>query len=429
MSRHRFLGAVLLGLTLLGSQGGEAVDTPPESSLLAASSEARDLERIRGLFRRGSYAAVVEKSNEFIARYSGESTQRRDVFALQGQSLYRLGQLPAAIRAYESALALMPPPPNVGQRPFVPVMFRLAVLLREAREFDRAFGLVEKALRLDPYETYLQILYGQLLLERGQREQGLKHFLALARSSVPVNEERAVVAMKLDRLDGRFGASVTPPDLRMAPFYPGISIGLFVLNDLPLPFDLEDICVVLSSKWLIGCEVLPDVTIDETDILTHDRNQYDGPRVLAELDRRVRVRGRHRHLIAVTGRDVVGSTGTSVHSWQLMHPERGTGVISTAGFTELHDFYEGRTVSMRRLAIGALSATGSMLGFTPPMDPECPTALSRNHRGFLQKRSRLCEPLVEERDRFLAKHGGAPVVFGEKRNEAAARVYRAYYLD
>src|SRR5438876_9509309 len=78
-----------------------------------------------------------------------------------------------------------------------------------------------------------QILLGELFNERGERTRALSHFKDLAASSLATNEERAVVAMKIDRLTGALGASVLPPDLRGASLYEGASIGLVPLHDLP----------------------------------------------------------------------------------------------------------------------------------------------------------------------------------------------------
>jgi hypothetical protein len=70
-----------------------------------------------------------------------------------------------------------------------------------------------------------------------------------------------------------------------------------------------------------------------------------------------------------------------------------------------------------------------MLGFTRPTNPECPMAYPHDLRELQQKRSRLCESTVEQRDRLLHARGGSPTAFGEARSSAVARVFRKYYLD
>jgi len=306
------------------------------------------------------------------------------------------------------------------------------VLYREHRDLGAAVQSVEAALRLESQKTYYQIFLGELFREQSQPERALKHFKEVAASSLSSNEERAVLAMKIDRLaSGKLGASVAPPDMRDAPLYPDISIGIMALNQLPSTISLPDVCVVLESKWLVRCEVLEGLQIPDTDILTAERDQYDGARVLDVLGKRFPVSSRrHRFVVAVTGRDIFGPGTRYVFSWQRREAGTGTGVISAYRFaTGVADFYEKDSILTRRLAIQAISTTASMLGFTRPTNPECPDAYPHGGHDFQQKRSKLCESTIEQRDVLLRSHGGTPGVFGEARSTAVARVYKAYYLD
>ena len=58
----------------------------------------------------------------------------------------------------------------------------------------------------------------------------------------------------------------SPPDMRAARFHPDLSMGLVALNHLPASVVLSDLCVVLESKWLLRCEVLPPLTIPEREL-------------------------------------------------------------------------------------------------------------------------------------------------------------------
>src|SRR5262249_14764611 len=124
-----------------------------------------------------------------------------------------------------------------------------------------------------------------------------------------------------DRLtSGKLGTSVAPPDMRDAPLYPDISIGIMPLNELPSTVNLPDVCVVLESKWLVRCEVLEGLRISDEDIL-----------------------------VAVTGRDIFGPSTNYVFSWQQRDTGSGTGVISAYRFaTGDADFYEKDSVPTRR---------------------------------------------------------------------------------
>jgi predicted Zn-dependent protease len=119
-----------------------------------------------------------------------------------------------------------------------------------------------------------------------------------------------------------------------------------------------------------------------------------------------------------------------VFSWQSGNEQAGVGVLSTSRFTSpISDYYEPAIVATRRIAIQALSTTGSMFGFTRPTDPECPLAYPESLREFQQKRLRLCDSDKQQRDQLLARRGGKTEAFGTVREAAIARVYRTYFLE
>ena len=84
---------------------------------------------------------------------------------------------------------------------------------------------------------------------------------------------------------------------------------------------------------------------------------------------------------------------------------------------------------MRRVIIQAISTSASMLGFTRPTNPECPTAFPMDFREFQQKRGRLCAGDEAQRDNLLRTRGGPARAFGDARSREVDRVYRAYYLE
>jgi hypothetical protein len=119
-----------------------------------------------------------------------------------------------------------------------------------------------------------------------------------------------------------------------------------------------------------------------------------------------------------------------VFSWQNRSEASGIGIISTHRFQAgVPDFHEPTIVAARRLAIQALSTSGSMLGFPRPTHPECPLAYPNEVREFHQKRSRLCESDIEQPDALLRRRGRTPTPFGVERAAEVERVYRAYALE
>ena len=162
-----------------------------------------------------------------------------------------------------------------------------------------------------------------------------------------------------------------------------------------------------------------------------ERGQYAADKVLDELWRRLPPpSGRPPYIVGLTGRDIFGPRTNFVFSWQTRYEASGIGVISAHRFLAgVPDFYEPALVAGRRLVIQALSTTGFLLGFTRSTHPECPMAYPNDFREFQQKRSRLCESDIEQRDALLRRRGGAPTPFGAARAGEVERIYRAYALE
>jgi len=280
---------------------------PPGAPDASATDEQADVETIARLFYARRFDAVVREAGPLLARH-GLTPTSVSIVLFEAESRLRLGERDEAIRAYEQALPVISTLNNVQQRRFAFVFFRLATLAREKRQLDQAVEKAETGLRLEPQNTWAQILLGELFTERGERARALTHFKDVAASSFPTNEERAVLAIKIDRLaTGRIGASVRPPDLRGAHLHEGVSIGLVPLADLPKDVALADVCVALEAAWRIGCEVLAPIAIPDAEVFVAERVQYDADRLLEELRRRFPVANHpRRYLIAVAGRDLFG---------------------------------------------------------------------------------------------------------------------------
>lgn len=429
----RVLGLVVLVAAVTGPRFVAGVwAQPPATSDPSPSDTLRDdIEQIARLFYDKQFEAVVRDAGPLLARHGLTSTTV-SIVLFEAESRARLGQQDEAIRAYERALTVIATLSNVQQRGFAWVFFRLALLAREKRQLDQAVAKVETGLQVEPQNMRAQIFLGELFNERGERARALSHFNDLAASSLPTNEERAVLGMKIDRLTaGGLGASVRPPDLRGASLYEGVSLGLIPLHDLPKEVVLADVCVAVEATWRIRCEVLPAIALPDARVFVSERAQYDGDRVLDALTRWYPLTTRPRpYLLAIAGRDLFGPKTRYVFSWQTRGGAAGNAVMSAYRFAaELDDFYEKPAVLMRRVTIQAISTSGSMLGISRSTSPECPTAFPIDFREFQQKRARLCASDVEQRDALLRARGGAAKAFGEPRSREIDRVYRAYYLE
>jgi predicted Zn-dependent protease len=419
MSISRLLPALLLlAAALAGDAQAQAPPTP--------DPRAEEARRIFELVLRGQHEEVIRAADAFLARHPLDR-ETFGILLLRAESQRHLGRVGPAIDSYQRALPFVERLHNVAQRRFVFVYFRLGQLHRAQGKHDAAIRLVEAGLSREPQNAYYQILLGELLAERGDRDRAMQHLQAVLASPTPTPEERVVLRIKLDRLRG--GASPASPPLAAPRLHAGLSVGIVPLNAPPAGIAVADICLLLESKWLIRCVVLAPIQVDEAAILDPARGQYDADRILAELGRRYPAhRKPHRVLIALTGRDIFGPETNFVFSWQA--PQAGLGVLSTYRFTAgLEDFYEPRVVGTRRAGIQFLSTSGSILGFSRPSRPDCPLAYPHDVRELALKGSRLCESTVEQRDALLRTSGGPGVPVDARRLAEMQRVYSTYAFD
>jgi len=418
---------VLSALVLTSDSQGQPKPESP-SPRDEGQRMVEDAKEIRKLYSQGQYEAVTRRVDDFISRYS-LTRETFPVLLFKAESESELGRIDGAIQSYQRAIGFIEQLNNVAQRRYVLVFFRLGMLYRQKAQYDGAIRAVQAGLVREPQNVYYQILLGELYRERGGNAQALKHFRELLDSGVPTSEERLVLKIKIDRLTAAPSAPARRLDLADQPLYSGLSFGVVPLNVSDAAISWPDICRLLESKWLVPCEVLPPVTLDERPILDERRQQYDANQILNELERRYPTGKRaHKFIVAVTGRDIFGTETNFVFSWQ--DRRTGAGVISTYRFVaDLEDFYERSIVATRRLGIQFLSTTGFLLGFARPTRPDCPLAYPNDFREFLMKSSKLCEQTVQERDALLKRAGGAATRFGTSRADEINRVYRAYHFD
>src|SRR5207247_2100445 len=86
-------------------------------------------------------------------------------------------------------------------------------------------------------------------------------------------------------------------------------------------------------------------------------------------------------------------------------------------------------VATRRVAIQALSTTGSMMGFMRQTRLDCPLAYPNDLRQFQLKASALCDSTITQRDALLREVAGPSVPVTPERRAEIEKVYRAYYFE
>jgi predicted Zn-dependent protease/predicted negative regulator of RcsB-dependent stress response len=420
---------LVLAISLLVALSGNARagQVKPSAAPPEATTQTDDMRVVFKLLFTGQHEQAVRAADEFFTRYPLGS-ETFGVLLAKAESQYQLGRVDDAIRSYEKTLPFVEQLNNVAQRRFVLVFFRLGMLYRRKAQYDTAIRFVEAGLTRNPQSAYYQILRGELLRERGDRDGALKHFTTVLGSPTPTPEERVVLRIKMARL------GATPPgapalNLAAQPLHSGVSFGIVPINSSNASVSVPDLCLLLESKWRVPCTPLPAVQVDEARILDQERQQYAAEQILQELARRYPPnRQRHSVIIGVTERDIFGPDTNFVFSWQA--PQAGLGVLSTHRFVAgLDDFYEPSIIGTRRVGLQLLSTSGSLLGFARPTQPDCPLAYPNDFHEFLLKSTKLCESEIEQRDILLKTKGVPSHPFGEQKNDEISRLYQKYYFD
>jgi predicted Zn-dependent protease len=421
------VAAASLAVATAGSGAPPSSESGNPTTPATPATPASEVKEILSLFATGQHDAVLQRTSAFFARYP----LNKDTFGVllvEAETRFRLDDVQGSLAAFQRTLPFIQDRHNVSQRRFAWVFFRLGTLHHRQGRTAEAIQLVESGLTREPQNIYFQIMLGELFTQRGDRERALKHFTELLASAAPNTEQRLVLKIKVDRLTNapRRAPSV---DMASQPLYAGPGFGIVAINQPDSVVALKDICVFLESKWLMPCQVMPALTVGEDAIVNRGRGQHDGERILAELSRRYPLQARpHRYILAVTREDLFGPDTNFVFSWQ--DQREGLAVISTYRFlADLDDFYERPTVATRRVAIQVLSTSSSLLGFTRPTKPHCPSAYPNDFGEFLQKGSKLCDSEIQQRDGFLQRTGGTAARFGVQRASEIDRVYRTYYFE
>ena len=393
-----------------------------------APARAEEARTIVARFQAGDDAAVVSGVERFFARYPVD-TDTWPLLLYRAESQRRRGQLALARPDYERTLPFIEGLNNVQQRPYAFVRFRLASIHAAAGDQAAAISSLESGLGLEPQSMLHQIFLGELYGARGDRTRAVKHFQDLAATVPPRSEGRVVLDIKLEKLGAGGAAPQAPVDLAAAPLHSGLRFRLLPINQADPRIALKDICLMLEGKWRLACDVLPAIVLPEEDMLARERGQYDGNRVLEQIERRYPAAARPgEFVVGIVRRDIFGPGTRYVFS--LQERSRRVGVVSSIRFVdEIEAYYEPDTIVTRRLGIQLLSTTGSLLGFSRATRPDCPNAYPNEFTEFLLKSASLCDSEIAQRDELLRRLGGPTAPIGTARSGEIARVYRAYRFD
>ena len=393
--------------------------------------EGAALRAITDAYDKGDISAVVEQVDRFFTTYE-ISNDNAWALLWKAEAQYQRGETDASLETWADALSKIERlTNNVSLQHYAESYLRFAEVLRERGRLDRAVASVETALRLEPQNIAAQIFLGQLFADKSEKSRALAQYQKQLASSLPTSEERAVLTMKIARLTSNGAAHASGPAWDTLPLYLGLSIGLVPLNQAPRGIVLEDVCSILEASWRVRCDVLPSVEVPTDGVWVSRRNQYDADALLEGVTTRLPWPARrHSHIVVVTDYDIFGPQTDFVYSWQRKNDEHAEAILSTSRLAgDIPGYYEPSILPTRRVAIQALSTTGSMFRFERPTDAECPLAYPAELREFQMKRLRLCTSEEEQRDALLRRRGGETRPMGRARAQAIARVFQKYFVE
>ena len=390
--------------------------------------EIRAQRKIVYFYNEGEYDCAIQHIRTYLEKYEIED-DNYFIYLYKALSHQRLEQTEGAIAAYETALPFIKRMDNVQRGRYAYVFFNLGQLLHTQGNTDSALLQLEEALIHHPQNFYYQIVMGDVYREAGMEDAALTHFNEILDSPDLTEEQRVVIDIKKGKiksyLQASFGETLDTSQLRI---HDRFSLKIQPINYVDPLINLDAICSLLQSKYLLECEVLPPMALPEEKILDEHRDQYNADRIMDELRPRFpSTKKRNYYVLAITGKDIFGGKSNYVFSWQ--DGSWGVGVVSSHRFVaRLDDFYEKNIIATRRLGIQFLSTTGSMLGFKRASKSHCPMAYPDSLGDFLKKGSKLCQSTIQQRDDWLKKWGTLKRKASSKRAEEIRDVYNTYYF-
>lgn len=329
--------AVFLFTLLLASpsfsedQGEKNLQTTDSQELIALD------QQFQSLFMNEDFLGVVNLIDQFFTTHL-PTEANVGALLVQTQAYLMLDKKKAAIRSLEKALPVLTKLNNVARRKYSHLYFLLGQLYSELGTYPKAISYVKDGLRLESQNIYNQIFLGELYKRLGNNSLAMSHFQSLLELSITTEEERSVIREKLHQISKKKKITLQNVDVAHALLHKKVGYKIVPLNHFGSQVNLEDICILLESKFHVPCEILPRIELNEKIILNTQRNQYDGSKIHKELLKMfVAPENRPFWVIGITGKDIFSKNTNYVFS--LQNRSLKIGVISTFRFLAgLDDF-------------------------------------------------------------------------------------------
>ena len=341
-------------------------------------------------------------------------------------SYANIGEEDLAIEDYEAMVPYIKMLDNIEQRDYSTLFFSLGILYAKQGNSEKALEHYNYGLQLEPGTNYYQIQLGQIYEDLGQDEYALQHYQNIQESLSLTTEEEAILQMKIDRLSG------FDPDLDIdlpESYDPVFSIKIIPINNFSADIDLEDMALLIQSKFRVACEVISEMQIPESEILSLDRNQYDAEKIVDYLVENLDpIISYNSYPVVITSYDMFEGTANFIFS--LQDYDADMGVISTYMFeVTLPVMNESEIILGRRIGIQFISTVGQLFGSSRPTLPTCPLAYPHSINEFSSKSSKLCPETQNDVDERIQQVQDRLVAFTEQEIADITAMYEKYYFE
>ncbi len=378
------------------------------------------------LRERDEQQKIIDLVNEYFNNYTLED-HNFNILIYKGSAQSQLNQTKGAIESFESMLPFISNLGNVEQSDYADTYFVLSFLYSDIDNEEQAIDYFDKGLVIKPDSKLYQIHKGHLFEELGDSQKALSHYQDLLDQTSLSHEDRIIVQMKINRLKGENSWSEEP---LLDSYYQGYTVRLFPIGRQDDDLPLEEMCLLIKSKFRVDCIVVGSLFVNETKTYNEERNQYNSKEMILDLERWLNKRWQQSKLlsIGITDKDLYTDDLNFVFATTNGYMQ--IGVVSKLRFdATLFDTPEKQRIIERRLGIQLLSSVGRLIGYPRPSNSKCPLANVLSVENFAMKSSKFCDSSMETQAKMMEIVKDKLVPFSTEEKQKINEVYKEYYYE